>query len=149
MLNHEKFHAVGMMAAKNAREKAAADGTAANDIIDMCALLKPWTPGTMENPVEYPLNAVHVHNGMPWRCAMAHTHHGEPGWAPGEGNAMWFPKHGTDKAHALAYVAPTCAEDAYNDGEWMIWTDGLAYKCKQNATVHGPDALPAAWEASE
>lgn len=148
MFDLEKMRAIGMLVARQAREKAAAEGVAANEVIDMTALLEPWKAGTMENPVEYLLNAVRTHNGMPWRCAMAHTHHGEPGWAPGEGNAMWFPKHGTDKAHALAYVTPSCAEYAYNEGEWMIWTDGLAYKCKQNATVYGPDVLPSAWEAA-
>ena len=144
----KKFKALGMTAARHAREKAAADGTTANDIIDMCALLEPWRSGTMEHPEEYPLNAVRTHNAMPWRCAIAHTHHGESGWAPGEGNSMWFPKHGTDKAHALAYVSPTCAEDAYQAGEWMIYTDGIAYECQQNATVYGPDVLPNAWKAA-
>lgn len=31
------------------------------------------------------------------------------------------------------------AHDAYQTGEWMIWTDGKPYRCTQNATVWGPD----------
>lgn len=146
MLDLNMMQAIGMTAARQARERAAQEGAAANEIIDMAALLEPWKAGTMENPVEYPQNAVRVHNEMPWRCAIAHTHHGEPGWAPGEGNSMWFPKHGTDRAHALPYVM-ICAETVYNAGEWMIWIDGLAYKCKLDGTSHGPDVLPDAWEA--
>ena len=149
MLNMDTMRAIGMMVARQAREKATLDTTTANEVIDMTALLEPWKAGTMEAPVEYPADAIRTHNGAPWRCTMARTHHGETGWAPGEGNAMWTQKHGTDRAHALPWSAPAGAHDAYNVGEWMIYTDGIAYKCKQDATVWGPDTLPAAWEAAE
>ena len=148
MLDSQLLRAIGMTVARHAREKTDTESATANEIIDMTALLEPWKAGTMENPVDYALNAVRVHSGTPWRCAMAHTHRGESGWAPGEGNAMWFPKHGTDRAHALPYVM-ICAETVYNAGEWMIWTDGLAYKCLRDGTSHGPDAQPDAWKAAE
>lgn len=34
-------------------------------------------------------------------------------------------------------------------GEYMRWTDGQIYRCKADATVHGPDVLPGAWELTE
>lgn len=149
MFDLEKMRAIGMLVARQAREKAASEGVAANEVIDMTALLEPWKAGTMESPVEYPKDAVRTHSGSPWRCTMAHTHHGETGWAPGESNAMWTQKHGTDRAHALPWVAPTGAHDVYMAGEWMIYTDGLAYRCMQDNTAHAPDVLPSAWGEGE
>lgn len=147
MFNLDKLHAMGRMIANVAHEKAADEATPANDVISMASLLKLWKAGSMENPVEYAKNDVRTYNGIPWRCAIAHTHHGEAGWEPGSGNSLWFPYHATERKYALPYVM-ICAETVYNTGEWMIWTDGLAYMAKQDAVAYGPDALPDAWEVA-
>jgi len=83
---------------------------------------------------------------QPWRCVLAHTHYGEPGWNPAAMRSLWAPYHATKREYALAWVAPTNATDAYNEGEWMVWTDGLAYRALRNAVDRGPDVLPDAWE---
>lgn len=143
MFDSNTLRAMGKVIARQAREKA--PDAAANEVIDMLPLLEPWREGTMESPMEYALHAVRTHMGMPWRCAMAHTHRGETGWGPGEGNSMWFPTHAADRAHALPWQAPTCAEDVYNTGEWMIYTDGAAYMAGRDAVDRSPDELPDAW----
>ena len=34
----------------------------------------------------------------------------------------------------------------YKAGEYMIWTDGVVYMCKEN-TNFSPEEYPQAWEA--
>lgn len=69
-------------------------------------------------------------------------------WAPGAAPALWAPYHATSAKWALPWMAPTGAHDAYQAGEYMRWADGLIYRCKVDATVHGPVALPSAWEVA-
>lgn len=140
MLDLKQMRAIGMLAARQARERAVQEGVEANEIIDMTALLKPWAEGPQT------AGDVVVYNDYPYKVVQTHDSTGNPTWNPADTPALFAPYHATDKAHALPYVAPSGAHDAYNSGEWMIWTDGLAYKCKQNATVWGPDTLPDAWE---
>ena len=142
MLDLKQMRAIGMMVARQARERAAQEGVEANEIIDMTALLKPWAEG------QHTAGDVIVYNDYPYKVVQTHDSTGNPTWNPADTPALFAPYHATDKAHALPYVAPSGAHDAYNSGEWMIWTDSLAYKCKQDATVWGPDVLPAAWEVS-
>lgn len=144
MLNAKTMRAIGMMVARLAR--TAALESAANDVIDLSPLLEPWRVGTSEAPVSYAAGDMCTYAGQPWKCAQDHTHHGEPGWEPGVAASLWVNYHATDAAHALPWVQPTGAHDAYQAGEWMIWTDSKPYRCTQDATVWGPDALPGAWE---
>lgn len=146
MLDANTMRAVGMMVARMARGRAVESGVAANEVIELAPLLEPWRAGSTENPVDYAAGDVRTHAGQPWKCAKAHTHHGEPGWEPGTASSLWANYHATDAAHALPWIAPTGAHDAYQTGEWMIWTDGKPYCCTQNATVWGPDEMPGAWE---
>lgn len=39
----------------------------------------------------------------------------------------------------------TRAHDMYKSGEYMIWTDGNTYRCKQD-TNFSPEEYPQAWE---
>ena len=144
MLDMQTMRAIGTMVARLAR--TAAPESNANEVIDLYPLLEPWKAGTMDAPVNYAVGDVRTHAGQPWKCAQAHTHRGEPGWEPGTAASLWAAYHATDAAHALPWIAPTGAHDAYQTGEWMIWTDGNTYRCTQNATVWGPDELPSAWE---
>ena len=141
MLNKDKLYAVGMMAARQARARAKEDGVAANEVIDYAVLLKEWVTGA------YKIGDVVAYQGSPYKCIQAHDSTGNDGWYPSAVPALFAPYHGTDAAHALPYVAPTHAGDAYQTGEWMIWTDGVKYKCLQDACVYAPDVLASAWEA--
>ena len=144
MLDTNTMRAIGMMVARLAR--TAAPESNANEVIDLAPLLEPWRAGTNDAPVSYAAGDVRTYSGQPWKCAQAHTHRGEPGWEPGTAASLWAAYHATDAAHALPWIAPTGAHDAYQTGEWMIWTDGNTYRCTQNATVWGPDELPSAWK---
>lgn len=141
MLNLEKYRAIGMMAARQAREKAASDGVSANEVISMTALLKPWQAGV------HAAGEVVVQNDYPYKTIQAHDSTGNPGWTPEATPALFAPYHATERAYALPWRAPTHAGDAYNTGEWMIYTDGVAYEALRDGIVHAPDVLPDAWKA--
>ena len=71
-------------------------------------------------------------------------------WAPGVAHSLWAPYHATSAKWALPYVAPTGAHDAYQADEYMRWTNGGLYLCKQDNTVWSPAGeLPEAWELAE
>lgn len=139
MLDAKAMRAIGKLLARMARREA--EGAAANEIIDLAPLLTPWEAGI------HTAGEITAFGGMPYRCAQTHDSTGNPDWTPPSTPALWAPYHATDEAHALPWAAPTGAQDAYNAGEWMIWTDGIAYCCAQDATVWGPDVLPGAWKA--
>lgn len=143
MLDVSKLRAIGMMAARQARERATQADVTAHEVIDMAPLLTPWRPGS------YAAGDVVAYAGAPYRCAQAHDSTGNEGWTPHNAPALWAPYHGTDRAHALPWQTPTGAQDAYQAGEWMVFTDGIAYRCKQAGTVWGPDTLADAWEAAQ
>ena len=143
MLNKDKLYAVGMMAARQARARAKENDVAANEVIDMAVLLKEWVTGA------YKVGDVISYQGYPYKCIQAHDSTGNDGWYPSAVPAMFAPYHGTDADHALPYVAPTHAGDAYNAGEWMIWTDSKKYKCLQDACIYDPETLASAWEVEE
>ena len=144
MLDTSTMRAIGMMVARLARTVAPESN--ANEVIDLSPLLEPWKAGTTDAPISYAAGDVRTHAGQPWKCVQAHAHHGETGWEPGVAASLWANYHAMDAAHALPWIAPTGAHDAYQAGEWMIWTDSKPYRCTQDATVWGPDALPGAWE---
>ncbi len=118
---------------------AMAKGAAANMVIDLSPLIPAWAVGN------YAVGDVRMHGGVPWRCCQAHNSTGNPGWYPGAVPALWAPYHAIDKAHALPWAKPTGAQDAYQVGECMIWTDGKVYRCNTAAVVHSPAEIPAVW----
>lgn len=142
MLNEKTLYAMGQMIARRARERAQEEDATANEVIDLYPLLKKWEEGSQT------AGAVVVYNEYPYRTITTHDSTGNPGWNPEETPALFAPYHGTDKVHALPWRTPTGAQDAYNAGEWMIYTDGVAYQCKQDSTVWGPDVVSYAWEAA-
>ena len=138
---NETLRAMGRMMARYAQsQEMDADG-----VIEAAPLLKEWKAGTSDEPVSYIVNDVRTWEGQPWRCVQAHVHYGENGWDPCMARALWAPYHATKKEYALPWVQPTCAADAYNTGEWMIWTDGTAYEALRDAVNRGPDVLGDAW----
>lgn len=114
---------------------------AADDVIGVAAVLPPWKEGshTAGNVVQ--------HNGQPWRCLQDHDSTGNADWCPGKAPSLWGAYHARSAARALPWQAPTGAHDTYNKGEYMVWSDGVTYLCNTDATVYGPDVLPAAWAA--
>ena len=135
------FNALAAALRRIKREAIAAAPTAApDDVIADAALLRPWTPG------DYAAGDVRVQDGYPYKCCQAHDSTDNPDWDPATNRALWVPYHATTAKWALPYAAPTGAHDAYQDGEYMIWTDGQIYRCNTDNTVWGPDTLPDVWE---
>ena len=135
------FNALAAALRRIKREAIAAAPTAApDDVIADAALLRPWTPG------DYAAGDVRVQDGYPYKCCQAHDSSNNPDWDPVTQRALWVPYHAKTAKWALPYVAPTGAHDAYQTGEYMIWSDGQIYRCNTDNTVWGPDVLPDAWE---
>lgn len=145
MLDTNTMRAIGRLIARQARKQV--PEAAANDVIDLGPLLEPWKAGTSESPIDYTVGDVRTYNNQPWKCVQAHTHHGEAGWEPGA-VSMWGAYHATDETHALPWVKPTGAHDMYKAGEYMIWTDGEAYRCLSD-TAYSPEEYSQAWEVVE
>lgn len=139
----EKIEAALSAAVRLARlnlQKHAPEMTS-TQVISCAALLPAWAQGP------YTAGQVVSHNGQPWRCLQAHDSSGDAAWAPGVAPSLWGPYHSRSYRWALPWIAPTGAQDAYQTGEYMVWTDGQVWLCCQDATVHGPDLLPQAWAA--
>ena len=141
---NETLRSIGRVMARYAQEKA--EVFDADGVISAAPLLKPWKAGSMEAPVSYIAGDIRTHEGQPGNCSQAHVHYCEAGWDPLSSRALWAPYHATRPEYALAYVAPTHAQDSYQAGEWMIWTDGRRYRALRDAVDRGPDELPDAWE---
>lgn len=139
MENTRMLRAIGALLGRAAQSQAA--DAPANEVIDLAPLLRKWKEG------EHAAGEVCVDGDYPYRCIQAHDSTGNALWRPSAAPALWAPYHATDAAHALPWAAPTHAGDAYQTGEWMIYTDDVRYRCTQDATVYGPDVLPQAWEA--
>ena len=64
-------------------------------------------------------------------------------------NSAWFtfwrPLHGTSLETARPFVPVQGAHDMYRVGEYMIYTDGKTYRCKQD-TNFSPEDYAQAWE---
>ena len=140
MLDLNALRAIGMMAARQARLSVTAD-TAANEVIDYAALLTPWKAGLQT------AGHVVVYHGYPYRVLQTHDSAQSPDWTPEDAPSLFAPYHGTDRAHALPWRASAHAGDAYHEGEWMIFDDGITYVCLQDGVVHDPLVLPQAWRA--
>lgn len=109
-------------------------------IVACDGLVEPWAPGV------FVPGDVRSDEEQIWRCIQGHDSSNNPSWKPDNTRALWVPYHTTDPAKARPYIAPTMADDAYNKGECMVWTDGTVKRSKRDAVVHGPDVLPDAWE---
>ena len=85
-------------------------------------------------------------NGFPYECIMPHDSITNPGDDYTIKNrTLWKPYHSKTPEWALPYEAPTGAHDMYKSGEYMIWTDGLVYRCKED-TSFGPADYSGGWE---
>lgn len=117
----------------------------ADDTITVAALYADWTEGA------YQVGDIRLawYSGahQPWKCRQAHDTATYPDITP-DGTAwrtFWIPFHGTTPETAQDWISPSGAHDQYEAGEYMVWTDGNTYLCKQ-ATVYTPEEYARAWE---
>ena len=101
----------------------------------------------LDTSKSYTTGRVILVDGYPYKCRQdidlaqyTDVRPSLPAWP-----TFFVPYHGTTPATALPWVAPTCAEDMYKAGEYMIWTDGTTKKCIQD-TAYSPNDYAAAWE---
>ena len=109
-----------------------------NEINEYVELLRKWVPGN------YVVGDVRMYEGIPYKCVQAHDSTGNETWNPSVAS-LWTQYHGTSIETARPWVTPTGAHDMYLAGEYMIWTDGLTYRCLSN-TNFSPADYALAWE---
>ena len=117
----------------------------ADDTITVAALYDEWTEGSYQ--VGDIRLAWYSGSHQPWKCRQEHDTATYPDITP-DGSAwrtFWIPFHGTTPETAQDWIAPSGAHDQYEAGEYMVWTDGNTYLCKQ-ATVYTPEEYGQAWE---
>lgn len=110
-------------------------------VISCGELVDPWCEGS------YQTGDVRRYEGVIYECAQGHDSTGNPSWNPKEAVSLWFAWHSDRKEFALPWVQPTGAHDQYREGEYMVWTDGQVYYCKQD-TVYDPETYAQAWEVA-
>lgn len=115
-----------------------------NDKLRISGVYETWTPGA------YEVGDVRNYSGQTWECFQAHDNATYSDITPD--NAAWFtfwrPLHGKTVATARPFVPVQGAHDMYRTGEYMVYTDGKIYKCKQD-TNFSPDDYKDAWEVVE
>ena len=120
----------------------------ADDTITVAALYDEWAEGAYQ--VGDIRLVAYEGTHQPWRCRQEHDTAAYPDITP-DGSAwrtFWVPFHGTGPQTAQDWVAPTMAEDMYKAGEYMIYTDGITYRCLSD-TNFSPEDYPEAWECVE
>lgn len=83
-----------------------------------------------------------------WKVYQNYDNSVYPDIAPGQSAWLTFniPYHGTTPETALPFVPGQPAHAIYHSGEYMVFTDGIIYKCKLD-TTYSPTEQPDAWEA--
>lgn len=107
-------------------------------------LFTDWAAGS------YQVGDIRNAKNQTWECFQAHDNATYPDINPD--NAAWFtfwrPLHGKSPETARPFTPVQGAHDMYRAGEYMIWTDGNTYRCKEN-TAYSPEEYAAAWEVVE
>ena len=120
---------------------AVAHVTEDEDRLGIRVLYDQWEKGKHE------VGEVYTAQGQVWECFNAYDNSVYPDIAPG--NSAWFTfnrsLHGKSKETAMPFVPVQGAHDMYRAGEYMIYTDGQIYRCKQD-TAYSPEDYAAAWE---
>lgn len=113
----------------------------ADEVIQNRVMCKAWAAGS------HKVGEVYEANGQIWQCIQSYDNGVYPDIVPGGSDWGTFhkPYHGTTAETAMPWVAPTGAHDMYLTGEYMIWTDGLVYKCL-SSTAYSPEDYGDAWE---
>lgn len=88
---------------------------------------------------------LHPTTGSPKECIVAYDGTVQQDWTI-DTPTLWKPWHSRKAEYALPYEQPTAAHDMYKSGEYMVWTDGITYLCKED-TNFNPEEYSQAWEA--
>lgn len=107
--------------------------------ISCAGLFQTWTPGS------YKAGDIRTKDGVPYECIVDHDSTVNTDWTI-DVRTLWKPYHSRQKGWALPWTAPTGAHDMYKTGEYMVYTDGVTYLCRQD-TSYSPTDYAAAWEA--
>ena len=112
-----------------------------DEVITNRVLCKVWEPG------KHTAGEVYSTGEQIWQCIQDYDNAVYPDIMPlnPAWNTFHKPYHGTIKETALPWVAPTGAHDMYLSGEYMLWTDGMIYKCL-SSTAYSPEEYGGAWE---
>ena len=109
--------------------------------IKVSALYPDWESGN------HAVGDIYNAAGQTWECYQAYDNAIYPDIHPGQ--PAWYtfnrPLHGKTPETARPWVTPTGAHDIYKSGEYMIFTDGKLYECKQD-TNFSPAEYAGAWE---
>jgi len=110
-------------------------------------LYDDWTPGSYV--IGDLRNAAAGGALQTWECFQAHDNAVYPDIRPE--SAAWFtfwrPLHGKSPETARPFVPVQGSHDMYRYDEYMIWTDGLVYRCiAPSGTNFSPADYPAGWE---
>lgn len=85
--------------------------------------------------------------GAPCECIQDHDSITNTGWTI-KARTLWKPWHSRSPEFALSWEKPAGAHDIYKTGEYMIYTDGKLYLCKQD-TNFSPEEYAQAWQLAE
>ena len=107
-------------------------------------LYDDWTEGT------YTVGDIRNAQGQTWECFQAHDTATYPDINPAAAAwyTFWRPLHGKSPETARPFTPVQGAHDMYRAGEYMIYTDGLTYKCLSDTNFR-PEEYGQAWEVVE
>lgn len=112
--------------------------------LEYSGLYDSWAPG------KYNVGDVRNADDQTWECFQAHDNATHPDINPDNESTwrtFWRPLHAKSKKLARPWAKPTNATDIYKVGEYMVWTDGHIYCCKQD-TNFSPSEYATAWEVT-
>lgn len=109
--------------------------------IEKSYLCQVWVAGSHQTGETYTVD------GIFWECFQAYDNSVYPDVIPE--NPAWFtfnrPLHGTTPETAQPWIKPQGSHDMYHIGEYMIYINGLLYKCIFD-TDYSPEEYSQAWE---
>lgn len=109
--------------------------------IEKSYLCRVWVAGNHQTGETYTVD------GIIWECFQAYDNSVYPDIIPG--NSAWFtfnrPLHGKTPETAQPWIKPQGSHDIYRTGEYMVYINGLTYKCVSD-TNFSPEEYAQAWQ---
>lgn len=143
MIDKKILEALASVVYVSKQHLAGADISDDDQKIRASGLYDDWVAGV------HKVGDIYNANNQTWECYQAYDNAVHPDINPD--NSAWFtfnrPLHGKTPETARPWVAPTHSQDIYQNGEYMIWTDGTIMKCvAPNGTNYSPTDYAAHWE---